>query len=443
MRLAWFSPMPPVRSGIAVDSAELVRALHGEHEIDVFVDEPVARLAPGARSAHDFVWRHRQRPYDLTVYQLGNSSHHDYLWPYLFRYPGLAVLHDAHLHHARAAALLRSGRPDDYRREFAANHPDAPLDAAELAVRGYDSILYYLWPMTRLVLTASRLSAVHSAEIAAELRADLPEAAIEVIRLGHGVLVTTERENRAKVEIRARFGLAPDTLLFGCFGGVTPDKRITQVLNAFAGILPDAPTAHLLIAGGAAGCYDVHGEIERRGVADRVTVTGYLASDEELTDCIAAADVTLNLRWPTAREISGPWLRCLAAGKPTVIVDLRQTVGVPSLDPRSWAIHDAGPAVCVALDILDEEHSLGLAMSRLARDARLRASLGRAAREYWLREHTVEGMIEDYRRAIARAAARATPQVRLPAHLRDEGASLLRELAAPFGAAVSERIREI
>src|ERR1044072_7754874 len=115
MRLAWFSPIPPVRSGVAVYSAELVAALRSEHRIDVFVDEPVAaapaRRPEPARSAHEFVWRQRQAPYDLTVYQLGNSSHHDYLWPYLFRYPGLTVLNDDHLHNARAAQLLRSRWP--------------------------------------------------------------------------------------------------------------------------------------------------------------------------------------------------------------------------------------------------------------------------------------------------------------------------------------------
>ncbi len=124
-RLAWFSPMPPVATGVAACSADLVSALRGEHQIDLFVDEPVVRLAPGTRSAHDFVWRHQQQPYDLTVYQVGNSSHHDYLWPYLFRYPGLTVLHDAHLHHARAASLLRRFRAGDYRTEFAWNHPES------------------------------------------------------------------------------------------------------------------------------------------------------------------------------------------------------------------------------------------------------------------------------------------------------------------------------
>src|SRR3972149_1547968 len=130
MRLAWFSPMPPVPTGVAACSAEVVAALRAAHDIDVFVDEPVAHacataeegsaLAAGAsakaagasaKAAADFVWLHRRAPYDLVVYQLGNSSHHDYEWPYVFRYPGLAVLHDAHLHHARAAALLRTQRP--------------------------------------------------------------------------------------------------------------------------------------------------------------------------------------------------------------------------------------------------------------------------------------------------------------------------------------------
>src|SRR5215210_5563134 len=115
-RLAWFSPMPPVRSGIASYSAEVVRALRQTHHIDVYVDSSSdsgsAQLDPsvadGPASAHDFVWQHHKQPYDLTIYQIGNSSHHDFLWPYLFRYPGLHVLHDVHLHHARAAALLRN-----------------------------------------------------------------------------------------------------------------------------------------------------------------------------------------------------------------------------------------------------------------------------------------------------------------------------------------------
>src|SRR5262249_60194921 len=94
-------------------------------------------------AAHDFPWKQLQRPYDLVVYQFGNSSHHDYEWAYAPRYPGLVVLHDTHLHHARAALLLRERRVAEYRAGFAWNHPDLPADAAELAIAGFDSRLYY------------------------------------------------------------------------------------------------------------------------------------------------------------------------------------------------------------------------------------------------------------------------------------------------------------
>ena len=207
MRLAWFSPMPPIRTGIASCSAELVAALRSTHEIDVFVDRPALAKHDGTcRSAHDFVWEHRQRPYDLVVYQLGNSSHHDYIWPYLFRYPGLAVLHDVHLHHARAALLLRERRPVDYRAEFAINEPDANPDAAELAIAGFDSFQHYQWPFTRLVCATSRLTAVHSRVMCDELRGQMPEARIEHVRLGHGTFVppseTVERNARARIRYR-------------------------------------------------------------------------------------------------------------------------------------------------------------------------------------------------------------------------------------------------
>src|SRR5258708_7581242 len=114
MRVAWFSPFPPVRTGIAACSAELVAALRQRgHEVDPYPE--------GA--AHDFVWRRRRAPYDLVVYQFGNSSHHDYEWAYALNYPGLVVLHDTRLHHARAAFLLRERRVDDYRADRAHRGP--------------------------------------------------------------------------------------------------------------------------------------------------------------------------------------------------------------------------------------------------------------------------------------------------------------------------------
>jgi len=442
--------MPPVRSGVATNSAEMVALLRARYEIDVFVDEPVA--APAQPSAHEFIWRHRNQPYDLTVYQVGNSSSHNYLWPYLFRYPGLAVLHDAQLHHARAAALLSEKRTKEYVAEFAAAHPDASIDLAQLAVAGFDSYLYYMWPMTRLVIEASRVTAVHAPALADQLRADY--GAIESIALTQGALVDRAREERARREVRARYDIPSDAVLFGVFGGLTPDKRIRQILGALAATRVAAPPVRLLLAGAPASPYDVLADVRARGLEGDVVATGYVESDEALTDCIAACDVSLNLRWPTAREVSGPWLRALAAGKPTITIDLAHLWDVPSLDPRTWTMTgDRGPGsgirssfsdsrtpdpgprtpVTVAIDILDEEHSLRLAMRRLAQDPELRASLGAAAREYWQREHSPARSAADYDRAIALAMQQPPPRPALPGHLVDDGTRLVRELLGPFG----------
>lgn len=441
--------MPPARTGVAVYSAEIVPALGDSHRIDVFVDEPVAaarRGEPAIHSAHDFIWRHHLEPYDLTVYQLGNSSAHDYQWPYLFRYPGLAVLHDAHLHHARAAALLRSRRANDYRAEFAANHPDVSADMAELGVAGFDSFLYYSWPMTRLVVGASRLTAVHSPLVAQTLLEDAPGAAIDTIRMAHGERISAGRARLASQRVRARHGIPEDAVLFGVFGGLTPEKRVPQVLSAFAALRPYAPDARLLLAGAPASHYDVAADVARAGIGDRVIITSYVEDDESFTEYVAACDVSVNLRWPTAREVSGPWIRALGAGRPTITTDLAHTADVPALDPRTWAVvHASGSCgsspepVTVSIDLVDEDHSLRLAMRRLATDPELRARIGSAAVAYWEHGHSIDGMVSDYRRVLSRAMrtpaapGRASEARAEPAHLRADGTERVAELLAPFG----------
>jgi glycosyltransferase involved in cell wall biosynthesis len=429
--------MPPVATGIARCSADLVVALDGEHDIDIFVDQRnLGSVSSGARfaSAHDFAWQHRQRPYDLIVYQLGNSSHHDYQWPYLFRHPGLVVLHDVHLHHARAACLLRTFRADDYRTEFAWNHPEASVDLAEVAVAGFDNHFHYAWPMTRAVVEHSRLVAVHSAIAAESLRESAKGGRIRAIQLGHGTLLTDAASAEQGARARARYAIPPDAFVFGSFGALTPDKRIPQILSAFAATRAHVPSAHLLLAGAVTGELDVRRLVERLGLRDSCTVTGYLPDDADLTGCIAASDVTLNLRWPTAREVSGPWLRCIAAGRPTVTMDLAHMADVPSIDPRTWRSNaPGGEAPCtVAIDILDEDHSLRLAMRRLATDASLRASLGRAARQYWLDKHSIDVMVAGYRTLIAEALDISIAAAPLPPHLVQDGGDTLRRLAMEF-----------
>jgi hypothetical protein len=82
---------------------------------------------------------------------------------------------------------------------------------------------------------------------------------------------------------------------------------------------------------------------------------------------------------------------------------------------------------------MDEDHSLRLAMRRLASDPDLRASLGAAGRAYWRQEHAPECMIDDYRLLLDAAAASPVPRPTLPAHLVNDGDGLLKTLLGDFG----------
>jgi glycosyltransferase involved in cell wall biosynthesis len=390
------------------------------HGIDVFVDgtrvrsplvadEPPSAGAVRVVNAHDFVWRQAKQHYDLAVYQVGNSHLHRFIWPYLYRYPGLAVLHDGRVHHARAEALLWAGRSDDYAAEFAWSHPGAGAAGANFGLLGLDGPFYYQWPMLRGIVCASRVVAAHSPGVVRELRAEWPEKAIEHIALGEGrVAMDTER---ARTTFRTTHAIPADAPVFGVFGGLTAEKRVLEILAAFQSTLAWIPNARLLLAGAADPILGLEEAINALGIS-AATLRLPSASDEEFDEAIAATDVVLNLRWPTALETSGPWVRSLALARATVIIDLPHQSHLPALDPRTWQrltpCDDLAPgsedrAITVAIDLLDREHSLRLAMRKLGSDAGLRHRIGVAARRWWEREHTVERMVADYERVMARA----------------------------------------
>jgi glycosyltransferase involved in cell wall biosynthesis len=460
MRLAWFTPLRPVTSGIADYSADVLPAIGARHTVEVFVASAAERAwAPPAgvtvHDAHEFPWRTERNPYDLIVYQLGNAWCHDSMWPYLFAYPGLVILHDAHLHHARAWSLLRRKRQADYRAEFEFNHPEAPRHGAAIGLGGYAGSLYYAWPMLRTVVTSARGVAVHNATVRAELSGQFPDVPIAEIPLGvtdplaapAGSAGPAELDREARAAIRTRlgapwrerYGIAPDALVVAAFGGVTPEKRIGALLRAVAAVRPRRPDLRLLLVGQQAPHYDVRSELRSLGLEDRTTITGFVA-DEDLPAHLALADIASCLRWPTARETSGAWLRAAAAGLPTLITDLVHQPHLASLDPRTWRVlhaelrlHAPVP-VAVSIDVLDEDHSLRLALGRLVEDEALRAALGDAAREHWARRHTVAHMAAGYEHALAAARARTPTGVQLPPHLRPDPLAHARAILREIGA---------
>lgn len=435
MRLAFLTPLPPATSGIADYSADVLALLSARHEIDVFHDqETVDRDRIPASSSvlpsATFLDRHRRAPYDLAIYQMGNAPDHAFLYPLLSRVPGLLVLHDLVLHHSRARTFLESAEAVAYARD-----PTSAVlrDAARAAIAQYEAevaysypaqagrlaethlgtvgpLLPYAYPLCRLPIEASRLTAVHNGFMADAVARESPGA--DVVRVAMPVAPASV-DAGAVEDLRRRLGLDPDDFVVGCFGLMTREKRIETVARAVARAAvaraaAALPRLRLLLVGSVPDPAFLAHRLEMLGVGARTIVAGRVPL-EELPGHMAVADLVVHLRYPTARETSAALLRVLAQGRPTVVSDLEHLAEIPD---------DA----VVRADVSDEEGAVTRALLSLAARPEARVRLGRAAAAFAAREHSAERCLADYEDAIARAAARPEPAPRpWPAHWLSQG----------------------
>jgi glycosyltransferase involved in cell wall biosynthesis len=417
VRLAFLTPLPPAPTGVADYSADVLAALAGAHAIDVFhgqdrVDEPRLPASCAVHPASAFIDLHRRRPYDVAVYQMGNAPAHDFLYPLLSQVPGLLVLHELVLHHARARMLLDTPAVrayarepwsaarraeavpavEAYREEVAYSYPQQAgrLVEAQLATSG--DLLPYAYPLFRLPVEASRLTAVHNRFMAEAVRGEVPGAEVAQVRMAAGQ--TPVARDRVAA-LRARLGIAPDEIAVGCFGLMTREKRLETVARAVARATVHLPRLRLLLVGPVPDGSELEGALERAGVVTRAVLAGRVPLDE-LPAYLEATDIVAHLRYPTGRETSAALLRALAQGRPAIVSDLENLD-----DIRSDAV--------VRTDVTDEEGELLRAILRLAASPDERSRLGERARAFVAREHTPARCRQTYEEALQRAAARPDP----------------------------------
>ena len=100
-KLAFFTPLPPIKSGIADYSVDILNNLVKYFDIDVFVDLNYEVEYEFEAKINIFPYtefpRKRKEYFDV-IYQMGNSEYHAYMINYIQNYPGTVVLHDYNLH---------------------------------------------------------------------------------------------------------------------------------------------------------------------------------------------------------------------------------------------------------------------------------------------------------------------------------------------------------
>jgi glycosyltransferase involved in cell wall biosynthesis len=396
MRLAYFSPLNPVQSGISDYSEELLPFLARGATVDLFIDKykpsnPAIPAQFRVLPARRFDAANRAAPYDSPIYQMGNSPAHAYIYERLLKTPGVLVLHEFVLHHLRMWMALRRGKGRAYLQAMRATYGEAGRQAAERVLLGQHPEALFNFPLVEEALARATGVIVHSRYMAAQVRQVRADVPLAVVNMGVPLPPYVPRD-----VARARLGLAPDVFILSSMGHLNPYKRLNVALRAFKALVMQYPRALFLLVGSRSPNYNVDRMISMLGLQERVRVIGY-APPAEFADYLAASDVCINLRFPTAGETSAALLRIMGGGKPVLVSAVGSFTELPD-------------AAAAKVDVGGIEEELLLEdLLLLARRPDLRLAMGRAARRYVAEQHTLEGAARGYLTFLADLLGQPAP----------------------------------
>jgi glycosyltransferase involved in cell wall biosynthesis len=422
-RLAFVSPLPPERTGIADYSAQCLPALAELFDIDLIVhqDKVVLPASLDALPRRDVRWfAENAGEFDQILYQFGNSPFHSHMFGLLKRFPGVVVLHDFFLSSVLYYEQMTGGIPNAWTDALHYSHGAAALQAAQEP--GNVEAARQVWPCNLAVIQGATGVIVHS------------DHALQLARQWYGQqagsnwhVVPLPRSAPGAIEraaARAALGIPMDAFLVCTFGFIDPTKQSHRLLDAWnTSVLAQDPACHLVFVGANhGGDYGVtmSSVIAGSPGAKRIKIAGW--TDEQVyRQYLQAADVGVQLRTMSRGETSAAVLDCLNYGLATVVNANGSMAALPS--NAVWKLADN-------FDNAD----LTTALEGLHRDAGVRAALSARANALMEQQHRPHHAAALYAQALDHTDGSAS--TRMPA--------LLESLAAvPGMASDDEALRQL
>lgn len=323
-RIAMFTPLPPIESGISDYSVDILSQLVGYFEIDVYIDDYKTDFKMDGVEVYPFKYFAKNlKKYDRIIYQVGNSLFHEYMFSFIKKYPGIVVLHDYNLRNVLEASCLYK------KQEIDAFEKNVREDYDEEITKEYlehlNTAYAQRFEINGFVVNYAERIIVHSLYAKKKLLEREISRDIDVIP--HYCVIEKKADYKGA---RVKLGVAEEELIFAAFGHIHETKRILPALAAFGEIYRKVPDAKFYLVGKMANELQERFEevVNRYGIRENVIVTGYVTL-EEFEQYMDAADICLNLRYPYNGESSGSFMRLLGKGKCTIINRIGSFAEVP------------------------------------------------------------------------------------------------------------------
>lgn len=327
-KLAVFTPLPPIKSGISDYSVDILNAICGYFDIDVFIDDGYQPDHTLDRSIH--IYNHREfkaKAYKYVLYQVGNSEYHVYMYPYIMSCGGTLVLHDYNMHAiAYHVAVQKKNSAEQYRKYLL---EDYPANYANEYIRnlkqGRIHPKIFEIELNGFVANYADKIIVHSDEAKTKLLQRDIGRNVKKIH-SYAKIEPLVDSNAAK----AALNITENTVVFSSFGHIHETKRSMPILKAFHRLCMHYSDVHYYFVGlpDTTIADELYEYIRKNQLENCVTVTGYIDL-EKFTRYIDATDICLNLRYPSNGETSGSLMRILSKGKCVMINDIGSFGEIP------------------------------------------------------------------------------------------------------------------
>lgn len=370
-RLAYVSPLPPSRSGIAEYSRELLPELARYYAIDVVVAEEGVEdqwILQNCAVLSVEGFRLNATSYDRVIYHFGNSAYHEHMFSLLGEIPGVVVLHDFFLADIVHHIERRLGH-DEWMRALYASHGYQAQHIGFAASDPAEAVWKY--PCNLPVLQGAQGVIVHS-DYSLRLAQQWYGATA-----GKGWRVIPLERRKAEVVAetrqlaRARLGVRADQFMVCSFGIMGPTKQNHRLLEAWMrSSLAWDERCHLVFVGeGAIGDYgsDLRQAIAQSGCGARIKITGW-ADAAMFRNYLEAADIGVQLCALSRGETSGTVLDCMNHGLATIVNSNGSMAELP--EDGVWKLPDD----------FEDEH-LAEALTLLYSESERRKELGARAQE--------------------------------------------------------------
>jgi glycosyltransferase involved in cell wall biosynthesis len=409
-KLAFVSPLPPARSGIADYSAELLPELSRHYEIDVVapqteLTDPWIKANCTLRSVEWFAANARR--YERVLYHFGNSHFHQHMFGLLEQVPGVVVLHDFFMSGAAAHMDVTGYQPGFWACCLYNSHGYGAVHQRFHAVQAE---VVWRYPCNIDVVRGAVGLIVHSPNSRRLLDEWYGAAGAGAIPLSVIPHLRAPEFGHGRAAARRALAIGEDRFLVCSFGLLGPPKLNARLLAAwFASSLGADPRCMLVFVG-----ENEHGDyglalseaIRQHGAGERVRITGWTDMDT-FRHYLAAADAAVQLRTLSRGETSGTVLDCMNYGLPTIV-------------NANGSIADMDDDCVVKLPDEFSDAALVAALESLAGDLPRRQRLAERARAVIATRHAPRACADLYADAIE-ASYRAAPMV-VPAMARVEPA---------------------